>query len=93
MRINSKTFNVSASKIEIVVGTNNWLKNGIRYKVSDIIAHDGYRSSDSANDIALIRVETPIKFNQKVKAIKFTAKEVAPGTKLQTTGWGSLKVI
>lgn len=57
-----------------------------------MIAHDGYRKSDDANDIALIRVQTPIKFNLKVKPIKYTAKEVAPGSRLQVTGWGSLKV-
>lgn len=91
---NSDEFNETSLNIEIVVGTNEWNAGGTRYNVSDIIVHDGYSygSSDYINDIALVRVRSPIQFNERVQPITYTANEVPPGTKLQSTGWGRLSV-
>lgn len=80
--------NLTSSQIEINVGTNEWWWGGKRYKVNDIIVHERYSRDGEKNDIALIRVQTPIKFNERVQPIKYTAKEVPHGTALQTTGWG-----
>lgn len=89
----SKTANLTSSEIDIVVGTNEWKTGGTHYDVTETIVHDRYNSSDYLNDIALLRVRSPIEFNEKIQPITYTAKEVPPGTKLQFTGWGFLMVL
>lgn len=90
----SKTITLTSSHdIDIVVGTNTWNSGGTHYDINDIIVHERFNLSMLLNDIALIRVEKPIKFNERVQPIKYSAKEVQPHTKLQTTGWGLLKVL
>lgn len=84
---------MTASQINIVVGTNEWKSAIYYYDVKDIIVHERYHRSNYNNDIALIRIKFPIEFNEQVQPIKYTANEVAPGTPLQTTGWGALIVI
>lgn len=44
------------------------------------------------NDIALIRLKSPIKFNDKVKAAEISNKFVNAGVRLKVTGWGVLSV-
>lgn len=89
--INRQTDNLTSSEIEIRVGTNMWWSGGTVYHAREIIAHEYYDSVDYANDIALIRVQNPIEFNERVKPIKYTANKVPPGSLLQTTGWGAIK--
>lgn len=79
--------------MEIVVGTNVWKTGGIRHKIYDMIVHKDYAIPDAINDIALIHVQTPIKFNKKVQPIAYTAEEVPNNAKLMTTGWGSAVVL
>lgn len=64
-----------------------------RYNVSKIIIHERFNVSDYLNDIALIQTQSPIEFNERVQPINFTSEAVWPGTLLQTTGWGTLRVI
>lgn len=69
----------------------------MRYKVSDIIKHEDYfmpvyAKPDITNDIALIRLEMPIQFNELVQPIKYSIEEVEAGETLQVTGWGRLSV-
>lgn len=81
---------MTSSSIEVAVGSNKWW-SGEYYKVNNIIVHEKYGRDDSINDIALVRVQKSIKFNDKVQPIKYTPNEVAPGTTLRITGWGSLR--
>lgn len=90
--LNSETFNFTASKIQIVVGTNEWKSGGTYYNASKIIVHKEFVLSDYINDIALIHAKSPIVLNERVQSINFTSKAVQPDTLLQTTGWGTLKV-
>lgn len=100
--LNSDTYNLTASQIKIGVGSNRLTykkgagiflnMNVTRYNVNDIIVHEGYNSKVISNDIALIRVQTPIQFNDRVQPIKYTANVVPSGTPLQTSGFGWLKV-
>ena len=81
----------SPRDIEIVVGSNQW-KSGTHYKSENFIIHEKHNKPEFAYDIGLIRVKTPIKFNEKVKPIKLSAKKIKAGVSLKVTGWGSLKV-
>lgn len=91
--LNSDTYNLTSPLVKIVVGANEWFTGGVLHDVSDIIVHENYIYADDINDIAVIRVEPPIEFTEKVQPIKYTAKAVPPGSILQTTGWGYLEVL
>lgn len=77
-----------------MVGTNQWKLPGKTYRASDIIVHDQYvrHMLGDKNDIALIRVEKRIEFNEKVQPIKYSAEVIPSGMTLLTTGWGRLSV-
>lgn len=89
---NSDAFNFTSSEIQIVAGTNEW-KTGTHFNVSKIIIHNKFLLSDYLNDIALIRTRSPIELNERVQPINFTSNAVEPDELLQTTGWGTLKVL
>lgn len=79
--------------MQLMVGAHEYNTGGQHYyKVSDVVVHEGFILSDYINDIALIRVQTPIKFNDQVQPIKYTNKMIPPGTPLQTIGWTRLLV-
>lgn len=64
------------------------------YEVSKWIAHHSYdkQSSTIVHDIALVKVQTNIQFNERVKPIKFSSTPVAVGANVQLTGWGRTSV-
>lgn len=74
--------------IEILVGTIKLSSGGMRYKVKEAIKHEEYGDSNVTYDIAAIRVDGPIQFNDKVQPIKYSIEEVDAGKNLQVSGWG-----
>lgn len=65
--------------------------SGKYYNAEKFVVHEDYGKPAYAYDIGLIRVQTPIEFNEKVQPIKYSAKKVEADENLQITGWG-LKV-
>lgn len=74
-----------------MVGSNQW-KSGVHYKSKEFIIHESYNKPAYAYDIALVRVQTPIEFSEKVQPIKLSSKVVGAGSNLLVTGWGRLGV-
>lgn len=66
-----------------MVGTNNLKKGGTYYRASKIFMHEEYNSPLHSNDIALIRVDGKISFNDRVKQIGYDPIYVSPNTLLQ----------
>lgn len=89
---NRPTEKLAPSDIEIRVGTNKWWYGGAAHRVDEIIAHEHYDQLAFANDIALIHVQTPIEFNERVQPIKYSAETVPIDSLLYTTGWGRLQL-
>lgn len=79
--------------VEILVGTSQWSSGGERYSIKTAIPHEHYDDPEYANDIALIRLLTPIKFNENVQPIKFSSHEVPDNTGMQVYGFGRLASI
>lgn len=80
--------------MDILVGTNDLESGGIYYKPKTYIQHEDYGRiiSRYANDIAVIRLEQSIEFNEKIQPIEYSVEEVPPGSVVTLTGWGRLHV-
>lgn len=65
---------------------------GERHRVRKIIAHEKFDGRYSFSyDIALIRLEAPLQFNDQLKPIRYSDKVVAENVNdLLITGWGKL---
>lgn len=85
-------FRRTPSGIKIVAGTNKWNLGGSTYEAEKFIVHKQHDSPQFAYDIGLIRVQTPISFDEKVQPIKFSKKFIPAGFNLMVTGWGRLSV-
>ena len=85
----------NANTTSIRVGaTNSYASGGDIYQAAEIIAHNGYNGNSMNNDIALIRLENPIQFNNNVQPVllicdqqvQLGAEDV--GQTSWITGWG-----
>ncbi|XP_071959544.1 uncharacterized protein [Antedon mediterranea] len=57
---------------------------------STIVVHPNYDESVYDNDIALLKLDSSIEFNQFIQPICFGDKEYPPGTSCTVAGWGYL---
>lgn len=87
-------FSVQPESFEVLVGTHQWRTSsfgGKRHKVNVTIVHEWYGFPEKhSNDIALVRVNEPFEFNEKVQPITISRENVPEHTRLQFTGWGLL---
>lgn len=59
--------------------------------IQEIIRHPDYRLTTKINDIALIRVSTPIQFSENIlpACLRTDLSDVGEDIALKVTGWGS----
>ncbi|KAI8872396.1 trypsin-like serine protease [Ramicandelaber brevisporus] len=78
-----------------ITANDDFEKNFTR--VSEIIVHEGFIPLDENNssdpkslthDIALLRLEKPLTFSDKIKPIKISSTQFKTGTKFGVAGWG-----
>lgn len=74
------------------MGTNDLTKGGKFYKAAKYAAHENYDIPKLANDIAVVKLQTNIKFNEKIQPIELGTEVVPDDALIQLTGWGLLKV-
>lgn len=84
------SFSMTMKAIRIKVGIINLKSNGTVYYIKKAIRHERYYEPYLANDIALLRLQTPIQFNEKVQPIKYTSEKVPVNAPLQVFGFGRL---
>jgi len=80
-----------SGKFSIRVGEHDrWKEEGteVDIKVSKVIRHPQFDHHTYNNDIALLKLERPIKFNRYVSPVCLPQKDVPAGTKCFVTGWG-----
>lgn len=65
---------------------------GQRYQVQTITPHENFNPLTHDNDIALIRVNGNIQFNQNVQPIAIASGDVQVGTTIRLAGWSPLDV-
>jgi len=77
-----------------VGGTNNYASGGDIYTAAEIIQHPNYNSNTYNNDIALIRLDNPIQFDNNVQPVLLVCDQQVQlgvedvGQTSWITGWG-----
>ncbi|EDW14764.1 chymotrypsin-2 [Drosophila mojavensis] len=75
--------------LRVATGTVHWMQPDASYFVKEYWVHCNYNSPDYHNDIALIRLNDSIKWNEYTKPALLPDAPLANGSKLLLTGWGS----
>ncbi|WP_299676682.1 trypsin-like serine protease [uncultured Dokdonia sp.] len=90
--------NTNPANLTVHAGATNQNNNGDgqRIGVAEIIIHPSYGQANGVlvNDIALLRLETPLELNEDVRAIEYatpantSAADIASGVEAFISGWG-----
>ncbi|XP_011205096.2 chymotrypsin-2-like isoform X6 [Bactrocera dorsalis] len=72
----------------IRAGTVEFNSGGVEIQVADVKIHPQY--SDSNYDIALLRLSSPLSFNDKIKPVSLACTDFPDGTPVIITGWGGV---
>lgn len=76
--------------LRVHVGTNNWKQGGVVFRPELALTHCMYDiPSMYHNDIAVVRLNAPIEFNNQTQKIELASEALQPGDVLTLTGWGS----
>ncbi|XP_076280811.1 transmembrane protease serine 9 [Lasioglossum baleicum] len=78
--------------ITVQAGTNQLSARGTVYGVEKITAHPNYDAGQIINDVAVIRVNQNIAFNNLVQPINLASSNVAEGSQVVLSGWGTTRV-
>ena len=85
----------SASNTVVRVGSDaSYADGGVTYDAAEIISHPSYNSNTMNNDIALIKLEDPITFNNSTQPVVLMCDQQVelgvedPGIMSWITGWG-----
>ncbi|XP_001600807.1 trypsin beta [Nasonia vitripennis] len=77
-----------AGELEIRTGSSLRNKGGKLYPVAEYIVHENYTKVTFDNDIALIKVNKSIEFNELQQVIRISYREPKTCDKLQLSGFG-----
>ncbi|XP_031355048.1 chymotrypsin-1-like [Photinus pyralis] len=80
----------SPSFLRVVVGSNKLNSGGVTYEIESIRAHTGFDSWRLINDIAILKLKTPITFTDKVKAVDLETEYLGAEVDCVLSGWGRL---
>lgn len=84
---------VRADSTRVVVGAHHRVNGGVPHVVSRVVTHPKWTKAILYNDIALLKLATPILFTASVKAIAIGTEEVPGGVAARASGWGQTSVI
>ncbi|XP_016983292.1 chymotrypsin-2 [Drosophila rhopaloa] len=78
--------------LRVITGTVRYAVPGATYFVEEHWIHCNYNSPSYHNDIALIRLNDTIKFDEYTQPAELPTAPLANGTQLLLTGWGSTEL-
>lgn len=82
-----------AQDIKVHAGTVYLDQAGDAYKVDTTVTHSGYDGYKLINDVGILHLASPIKFNANVQPIALqTGNADLAGLPCNLTGWGTLQV-
>ncbi|XP_054737942.1 transmembrane protease serine 9-like [Anastrepha obliqua] len=79
----------SASQIYVRLGSTYYNSGGELVSVKSFTYHPGYNSKTMVNDIAVIRLSSPVAESSNIKYIELAEETPATGTLAVVTGWGT----
>jgi len=82
----------AASRYTVVAGEHNQNSNeGSEQSrtVSQVLRHPNYNANTFANDIALMRLSTPLNFDTYVQPANIPSASFSPAANLVVAGWGT----
>lgn len=79
----------SASQFKVRLGSTNYNKGGDLVAVKSFKFHEGYNPKTMVNDIAVIKLATPVRESAHVRYVQLANKTPATGTPAVVTGWGT----
>ncbi|XP_017475442.1 PREDICTED: chymotrypsin-1-like [Rhagoletis zephyria] len=82
----------SPSDLIIATGSNQWEKPNATYTVKSIHMHCRYNTPYLHNDIALLKLNSSIEFNEKTQPIPLPTEQMKEGDEVILTGWGSTEL-
>ncbi len=56
-----------------------------------IISHKDYNQKTNENDIALVKLQNPLLFNECVRPVAILNSDLSPQETCSVTGWGSIR--
>lgn len=83
--------NTNLARLQIRVGSSTYTEGGQLLNALAVKSHERYNPFTMLNDIALIRLATPVKLSRNVKPIKLATKAPSTGDKAVVTGWGIIR--
>ncbi len=60
-------------------------------KVEKIISHKDYNQKTNENDIALVKLNNPLLFNECVRPVAILNSDLPPQETCTVTGWGVIR--
>ncbi|XP_050097528.1 chymotrypsin-2-like [Anopheles aquasalis] len=76
--------------LKVLVGTNKLNAGGQLIHVKEVFIHSRYNKPTFHNDIALVKLESELKYSELVKPIEYSEQVVPESSILTLTGWGRL---
>ncbi|XP_065368217.1 trypsin-like [Calliphora vicina] len=78
-----------ASQFKVRLGSTEYNNGGELVAVKAFKYHEGYNPTTMVNDVAVIKMATPVRESSKIRYIKLAEKAPSTGTTAAVTGWGS----
>ncbi|XP_017019150.1 trypsin [Drosophila kikkawai] len=79
----------TADEIQVRLGSTSRSSGGEVVSVRTFKFHEGYNSKLMVNDVAVIKLSTPVRQTTKIRAIELAQVTPASGTTAVVSGWGT----
>ncbi|KAH8305470.1 hypothetical protein KR018_007903, partial [Drosophila ironensis] len=79
----------TASEMQVRLGSTSKSDGGEVVTVKSFKYHEGYNSKLMVNDVAVIKLSTPVRLSAKIRTIELADETPASGTDAIVTGWGT----
>nr|P51588.1 RecName: Full=Trypsin; Flags: Precursor [Sarcophaga bullata]CAA64354.1 trypsin-like enzyme [Sarcophaga bullata] len=79
----------TASQIKVRLGSTIYNEGGELVSVKAFKFHEGYNPKTMVNDVALIKLATPVRESSKIRYIRLADRTPPTGTPAVVTGWGT----
>lgn len=79
-----------AEYFSIRAGSVNRIAGGVIHDVEKVIIHEEH-GTNLVNDLALLKLKTPLEYTDKIKPIELVTEPIADGSTIVLSGWGLQK--